>query len=428
MQTLRETMDLAGQCCLAWLDSEKDFLPTGGYEAAHDTGRWWDAMLRREAATGIAIPAEAEGAMLRNLQALTANPDGLLLNPDRFGMQVFINPHNFREALIAFHALVRYRSSVWAAEAGHRLLLTMDRLWQPDGRLDYTKLHCWGSVPHTEDPSHAPGEPGQWFDATANTGRALEAIVWFYEATGDPLALSLAARIAPWHLEHTLSPDGATRPEILDPSNVGHNHSYLGTLRGLVLYGLLTGQREYVDTVARTYRRSFGVNNVTESGYTPHDLGKTRFPNADGVPVGETASCGDIVQLALWLALRDGQLDLLDDVERLVRARILPSQITPERFPDLAADPRQRGAWGVYSDPYGVGSTHDVFAAVLHTLTDVEAHVVTREALGLGVNLHFTTERPDVWVRAERGVEARLSVTPRATCCCGCRAGRRGRA
>ena len=42
---LKQAMHRAGNCCLAWLDPEHDYMPTGGYEVAHDTGRWWDAML-----------------------------------------------------------------------------------------------------------------------------------------------------------------------------------------------------------------------------------------------------------------------------------------------------------------------------------------------------------------------------------------------
>ena len=49
---VRKAMDRAAKCCLAWLNPEQEFLPTGGYEVAHDTGRWWDTMLRFEAATG----------------------------------------------------------------------------------------------------------------------------------------------------------------------------------------------------------------------------------------------------------------------------------------------------------------------------------------------------------------------------------------
>ncbi len=36
------------------------------------------------------------------------------------------------------------------------------------------------------------------------------------------------------------------RQEIIHPENIGHSHSFQGTLRGLLLFGLLSGQRKYV--------------------------------------------------------------------------------------------------------------------------------------------------------------------------------------
>lgn len=422
MLTLKQSLQLGGQCLLAWLDPERQLFPAGGYEVAHDAGRWWDAMLRLEAATGEPIPAELEAAMLRNLQALLANPDGLLLNladEALMGREPFINPHNFREGMLALHALVRYRGSAWAAAAGHRLLQTLDRCFQPDGRFDYTRLACWGKLPLTEDPCHLQPEGAPWFDATANSGRAIEAIVWFYEATGDRLALDVADRFARHHLANTVHADGSPRWEILDPENVGHNHSYLGTLRSLLLFGLLTGQHEYVEAVAATYRRSVLAHNVTECGWTPHDLGKTRFPNDAGDPVGETASCGDVAQIALWLALRAGQTELLDDVERLVRSRLLPAQITPldaedSANADVSLSPRQLGGWGSHAQPYTKGCILDVAAAVMHTLADIYGSIATRGGLGLAINLHLTADTPLAEVVSVRETEALLTVRPYA--------------
>lgn len=416
MRLLSESMDLAGRCLLAWLNPEKEYLPTGGWQISHDTGRWWDAILRIEDAIGFEIPAQLEAAMLRNFQIQTDNPDGLLANNPAF-QPANINPHNLRESMIAYHALVRWRKNAWARAGGRRLLAAISRAFGPNGRMDYTRLGLWGTLPFTGDPSHteSPGSP--WFDGTATTGRCLEGIIWFYQATGESVALDVADRIAHHHLAASTSPDGATRSEILDPANVGHNHSYLGTLRGLLLWGLLTGQRQYVETVAATYDRSVFVNNVSYSGWTPHDLGKLRFPNPAGDPVCETASCGDAIQIALWLAMNTGRPELLDDVERLVRARILPEQITQGDVEKAKAagwtlGPRELGGWGVHGDPYGKGCILDVLAAVAHTLVDVYHHIVTRDGAGLRVNLHFTRQHPLADVVSQRGEHASLSVRP----------------
>jgi len=256
---LHARLQMAGAGLLAILDPEKEFMPTGGYEVAHDLGRWWDAMLRLEETLEFAIPAELEAAALRNLQRLTDNPDRLLMNRTDVPWlkeKAKINPHNFRETLLAFVGLVRRRQSLWARDAALHLARTMDRILQADGRLDYAGLGSWGQLPHTQDPSHTEAKRGNWFDGTATSGRAIEGLVWLYEATGAEEALDAARRIAEHHLALSTNRDGSVRHEIVDPENIGHNHSYHGTLRGLLLFGLLTGQRDYVDVVVATYRNA----------------------------------------------------------------------------------------------------------------------------------------------------------------------------
>ncbi|MFA6564882.1 MAG: hypothetical protein WCV00_23455 [Verrucomicrobiia bacterium] len=412
---VRKAMDRAAKCCLAWLNPEQEFLPTGGYEVAHDTGRWWDAMLRFEAATGTRIPAHADAAMMRNLQTLTDNPAALLMNTARLPgppEKIKVNPHNLRESLLAYTALVRHRKSDWARQQGRKLVETIHRLLDPDGQLDYEKLAGIAGGPLTTDRLMVQRSPaGQWFNATATTGRAIEAIVWFHEATGDVRAMELAKRLAEVHLRHVIAPAGDVRAELRDPNHVGHTHSYCGTLRGLLLYGLASSDKQYVDAVAATYRKGLWGTAISHSGWTPHDQGKIRFPDKEGDPIGEHASCGDVAQMALWLALRGGQTDLLDDVERLVRARLLPSQIVNPKTP------RSDGAWGVYSHPFGYGNILDVFAAVLHSLADFHEHIVTRAANGvLSVNLHFDTATPALTVRSKRGTNATLLITPKQRC------------
>ena len=163
---------------------------------------------------------------------------------------------------------------------GHRLLETMDRCLGGNGRFDFTRLRCWGRIPMTEDPSHTESDCNGWFDGTATSGRSLEGLVWFFEATGDGLALDVAQRVAGHHLAHSTNEDGTIRPEIIDPENVGYNHFFHGTLRGLLRFGLLSGQRQYVERVAATYRNGLPQCAIKKSGWAPHDLGKTGFPRS----------------------------------------------------------------------------------------------------------------------------------------------------
>ena len=310
-------LQLAGGALVATLDPDHAFMPTNGYEIAHDLGRWWDAVLRLEQAIGFTVPPELERASMENLRLLTDNPDRLLMNnaavPSLAG-KVTLNPHNFRETLLTYAALVRARQSSWAAEAGGQLLRSMDRAIDASGWLDLSRLASWGTVPCSTDESMLGRPADGWADTTGSVGRALEAVIEFHLATGNDLAIAVAQRIADYHMANTVTPDGTMHPRIVDPRNPGHNHSYHGTLRGLLRFGLVTGRSEYVDAVERTFRNALPVYCVKESGWSPHDLGKRRFDNPEGDPVADPASAGDSAQLALWLARDAGYVERFDDV------------------------------------------------------------------------------------------------------------------
>ncbi len=414
---LVESLERVGRCCFAWLNAEQEHLPTGGYEIAHDVGRWWDAMLRLEAAIGTPIPAEA--AMLRNLELLTDNPAGLLTNTARLPIpedKLKVNPHNLRETFLAFYALIKWRpgtqGDTLARRQGQKLLVAIDQCLEADGQMNYEKLaQIVAGPPLTKDPLMVQRSPaGQWFNATGSSGRALEAILLFHEVTQEPLALQLSHRFAEIHFKQCIDSSGQIKAELLDPAHIGHTHSYLGTLRGLLLYGLVTDNPKYIDAVAATYRHGLFGKAISYSGWTPHDQGKIRFPDKEGDPLGEHASCGDVAQIALWLALRAGQTDLLDDVQRLIRARLLPSQtITPD-------NPRSDGSWGVYNHPFGRGNILDVFAAVLHSLADFHTHIITPPRTPgdpLTINLHFHHTSPDLTIEPVRTqTTATLRITP----------------
>ncbi len=420
---LRHRLHLAGRSLLAILDRETHFLPTGGWQVSHDLGRWWDAVLRLEDSIGFKIPPELEQASLRNLRTLTDNAASMLINnpaiPQLEG-KCQLTLHNFRESLIAFGGLIKWRDNAWARESAMKLVRAMNDALRPNGSLDVAKIKSWSGLPLTTDPSHAAGSSEGWFDCTATTGRSLEALVWLFESTHEPEIHHLADRIAQHHLEHTTNRDGSMRSEIIDPENVGHNHSYLGTLRGLLLFGLLTKKEEYVKFVEATYRNAVRQHIVMESGWTPHDLGKLRFPNDEGDPLNDPASSGDSAQLALWLALHTGAVDLFDDVERIVRARLLPSQITEDdiqKYPEHDFTEREIGAWGICVASHATKScTPDIVASVAHTLCDVYNHIYTKSKAGISVNLHFDQEDDDVTIHSTRDHRAKLSVRIKQPC------------
>ncbi len=376
--SLKTCLNLAGEGLIAVLEPGAGYVPTVGYEVAHDVGRWWDAILRLEAATGFAIPADAESAALENLKLLMDNPDHLLMNTERVPApknNIKRNPHNYREAFLALNALIRWRDDDWAREKALALVESMDRCLNEEGRLDFSRSKLWGQIPETPDISHL--ELGDsWFDSTPTSGRALEGLIPLYETTREPAVLALATRIAEFQYQSITRFDGQLRPEFLDAGHQGHNHSYHGTLKGLLRYGLLTGRSGYVAAVNSTYRNGIRTRIVHRSGWTPHDLGQYRFTNEAGDPVADPASAGDSAQIALWLATEAGQTDLLDDVYRLVGFRLLPAQMTREEWesqPEAERHPRDLGSWRIHPCPHAnKGTTPDVHAAVLHSLIDID--------------------------------------------------------
>jgi hypothetical protein len=422
MNTLEKSLQLAGEHLLGILNPEDHYLPywqltvKENYEAtflrwwpAHNIGRWLDAMLRLEETLGFKIPAEIDAAMQENARRFFENPDHISLSPSEDPL--FSNPdgrepqwdlHSLREGMLALNALVRWRRSDWAAQMGRKMVQSLDAKLRDDGTWDLEKFDAFqkrgGKVIHNLSPSDTHG-------------RMLEALVWFFEATGDLEVLRFADRIARWHFENSTQADGTIPPS----AHADHTHSYLGTLRGLLLYGQVTRQREYIERVAAAYRVNV-PRVVFESGYTSHNMVEESF--------GETTSPGDAAQLALWLTL-EGYSGFLDDADRLVRSRILPSQIleTPRLTPvstakgDIVHNLDQRiigGYGGCHFHPHGAKrAVTDVTAADVHTLIDIYKHIAVQRGSTTEIFFHLNYDDSHVQISSGRGVRAELRITPK---------------
>jgi hypothetical protein len=420
--TLQQSLRLAGQHLLGILNPEDNYLPyweltvypdykanLGKFWPAHNLGRWLDAMLRLEEAIGLEIPKPIDAAMIENARRFFDNPDHICLNPnrgplhartDKEGLQWDL--HSLREGLLALNSLARWRKNDWAAAMGRQMIRSVNEKLRDDGSWDLEKFDACQkrgkAVIHNTEPCDTHG-------------RMLEALVWFYETTGDLDALQLAKRIAAYHFDNTTQPDGAINPA----SRADHTHSYLGTLRGLLLFGRLTKQRHYIERVAAAYRVNV-PRAITEAGYASHNMVRES--------IGETTSPGDAAQLALWLS-RVGYSEFLDDAERLVRARILPSQIrqTPPLQPaiDDGKDSHKNLAKRVIG---GYGGCHghahggklavtDVTSADVHTLLDIYQHVAVSQNDTLEVLFHFDYEDARIRIDCRRRKLAELSVMPK---------------
>ena len=407
-------LNLAGQNLLHCLCPAANHLPywhmavdedgMAAYEfrphcTGHNVGRWWNAMLRLQVATGFAIPAEIERHMLENTWRLSDNPSGILLEDARPDDPSTWYIHSYRETMLAFGLLVKHRGSVAARERGIRVIERMRRASQDltQGDLAFGSGREEMRVPAMTAYTH---------------GRAIEGLLCFYEAAGVPLALEEAGRLAEFHFRHTVRPDGA-----LAAGAGHHTHSYLNTLRGLLRFATISGYQEELATLLATYKDAVS-GMITRSGFVTHDIGSTFG--------GDIASAGDVAHLAilLWERFRDAQL--LDDAERIVRARLLPAQVRElpsitgrgpggkDRYRDLAN--RFVGAiGGSVGHVRGQTCVTDFTAASLHSLIEVFDRVVVRDERGTHVHFHFDYRGPTVDVQSvRRGGEAHLSICHRA--------------
>ena len=424
--TLKQSMELAGRNMLNILSPSQGYQPYWSVMidremratckmkyASHNIGRWWDAMLRLEAATGFIIPAEIEAAMLHNLADCFDNPLAVCCFLAPLGSEPagWIDSHSQREMLLTLAGLVRYRSSRWAADMGARMVRALDRYIRDDGTWDgqlMAHLARQGGI--DVDPSGPGRHALRGVRLTESHGRMLEGLLEFYTATGNAAAIRLADRLAHVHLEISTRNDGSV-PE----SDYIHTHSLFCTYRGLLMYGQLTRQHKYIERVHTTYMATVR-KHVKPSGFISHNWGTETS--------GETTSPGDAAQLALQLS-RLGHMELFDDAARIVRSRLLASQIIeplglePETDDGMDEhsnlENRVLGAFGGDQvHPHGEGTpTTDITAAGLHTLCDIYTHVSESTPLGTLVNFHFDYEDARLYIEANRTQVGLLTIRPK---------------
>lgn len=421
--TLRESMALSGRNLVATLSPAQGYLPYWSLEfdrdlaahchvfwPSHNVGRVWDALLRLEAATGIRVPGEIETPMLRNVEACLDNPlgvccylterDGIPHKPDPAG---WFDNHSQRELLLALASLARYRPAGRAASLAAGMVTALDRHIRPDGDWDIPAMAraCRQAGIQVTDEQEKIYDDMHGFRHIESHGRLLEALLELHAVTGYAPALALATRLGAFHFDVSTRADGEA-PE----AEHTHTHSYLNTLRGLLLLGQVTGRREYIERVATTYRVTVR-RYVRRTGFVSHDLRTERD--------GETGSLGDVIQLAL-------RLGHLDDAERLVRCRLLPTQITKpiglrpaaedgdDRHASLEA--RALGAFGgmIRHTHGGHHPTTDISAADLHALAEVYSGVVEDRGDALRVNFHFDYEDARLRIRTTRAETCRVEI------------------
>ena len=402
---LKQSLEAVASAMPKCLDENNNFLPSafGHWENAHDSGRWIEAVLMLEDCIGFDIPKKLERAMLFNFKALMSNPYGLLINDIELFEnidEVRLHYHSIREAFMALYTLVRYRNSKWAVRCGETLADTIDRRFF-EKTLNDEEIRAVLGIPEVKKIFDRPIDPFEGKDCTDCTGRAIEAMLLFYKETGSEKVLAVLEKCVQLHRELNLRADGSAPEWMTCADHVGHNHSYLGTLRGLVLYGIEVGDNELVETVYKTYKNSVYKYNCSYSGFAPHDLARLSFPDGNGDPLGDQASCADVAYIAYLLA-SCGYTELYDDVQRLIRARLLRFQCNSGN---------EYGTWGITGGGLFVdGTTIDVFCLIASTLCKIYSDFVKEKETGLFIDLSFSKENEAVSVKAYRDEKQHLDI------------------
>jgi len=330
---LRRHMSLGVEHLFNTLDERANYLPFfhyellqkpvcvkhGSFDSPHVVGRYLDAL--HMCAPSIEIPdrSEAVDALSQQIyDSLTRHVSGLPWNAPTPWQPAGAVMHNCREALLGLIALMMWQDDSRARPAGQGLIRSIANSITPDARFPGDTLNESGWVMRDEILSSPP----------ATTGRLIRPLLHWYRLTNDTDALDLARRLAADNYANAFTADGQITQEA-----GSHVHSIAGTLTGLIDYGLLVGEQDYVDRSRRVFdvgfsglRTSYGW--VKEFRFAPslaEPLRRAGYPGYD-VLRGEANNTGDLIEAALLLG-RSGLATYFEHADRYLRNHLLALQL-----------------------------------------------------------------------------------------------------
>lgn len=366
------------------------------YSEAHVPGRHLNALLNAENVAGIMLD---EDCIDHHAQAAFFSYGGsvpLPLNRARVdGPLVNFLPHNVREGFHALYALAHFRQSARAYEMVEASIDAILNWWDPVKGWDYGYLE---------------GELGltvQRSTFIVGLARTIGPLVKLYQATSCASALELAIVLAQKATKDFFHADGSYDREFFGT----HTHSTTCVMSSLAQLAELTSDAHLMVRV-----RAFYDNGLWQ---IRDELGWVIENSADGaVPDrGEVNNTGDIVETALILG-RWGYPEYYQDVERILRSHMLPSQLRDVSFIQEPSNPagedgkrnvaqRHLGAFG-FPAPYGheplgaesVSFNMDIVGGAVGTLCAVYRDLTHSDQAGHWVHLLFDHETSAVEVES----------------------------
>lgn len=380
----------------------------------HVVGRCLLGCMIAEQAAQVPFPQDGLAILERYCKSSFDNPDHLnsYYDPERGGER-FVEFHNMREGLYGLSALISGRQSEWAKEAAHQMLVTLDSITSEEG--------LW-SIDLASDPAARD----RWMGlAPANAARMVDALLAYYECSGDALALKLAGLYARQGLKMIFLEDGRFAP--MDRSS-GHVHSITSSLSGIAAYAVRTNDHDMLNACARIM--DVGVPEY----FSSWGWGDEVFPEhpADVISRGEINQTGDVVRTALILGAA-GRPQYYEIAERYLRGMLLPTQHRAEELrailrdkPDPADDSERdtvRRSIGGYAmqlpnDRMAPGdwpiSTLDITSGAVHALSECYRQRTTRANGVYRMNLLFDYEDKAIAIASRLPQQGRIEFHAKA--------------
>jgi hypothetical protein len=370
-----------------------------GHTESHVPGRHLNALLNAQDIVDIELD---ESAIEKHRNAAFFSNSGaapLPLNREVVeGPLINFSPHNLREGLHAFYALVKYRDDAEAFEMAQRCIASVFDLWSSDRGWDAPRLEGMGL-------NYMPCA-----DFVQGEARMMGPLVKLYRATGYAPALDLALVFKDKAISQYYLADGAY--ESPDRFTTTHSHSITCVMSSLAQLADLLGDASLLIRVKAFYDNGLWAMR-DQLGWSPERA------LAENIDDGEMNNTGDILETALILA-RHGFTEYYQDAERILRCHILPSQLRDVSFIQEPPNPdsvdglrdlanRHLGAFG-FPAPYGhlplgdgrhkMSFNMDVVGGTVGSLCEAYREVTRKDAAGRWVNLLFDHEGEGIVVRS----------------------------
>ena len=363
----------------------------------HMVGRFLDALAVCSRILDLPEDQEAVDGLQQLLHESINNPSGLAFDtlPGPDGKRTAALHHS-REVLLGLLGLKTWRGSESSIQLARCFVRTLEGVTRETGSFPSDKFSENGWV---KSPSRKLNQ---------TSGRLIGALVKYFRATEDSLAIDLATRFAEVNIKACFTSDGELTPQAGE-----HLHSTEGTMTSLIDLGLLTGDERYLEIGRRLYdvglrrwRTSWGWAKESRN----HEPGR-----------GEANNTGDFVEAALLLG-QSGRPEYFQDAERIIRNGLLAAQVVATDWipqssladtKDYAYSRIQERAKGAFAftlpNSYHSYNT-DLMGGALQSLSEAYHVSTTKEEEAVHVNMLFSNDTPWLRVRSDLPRAGRLKL------------------